>query len=148
VTTAHQPEGPEDVIGVWTLVGMERIDAETGALDATAFSAQPKGMLIYTPGGHMSAYTEHGSGRPALKPDHLTAPDADKARAIETVISYCGRYRVENGAVIHIVDLAWDAGYIGQEHVRHATLEGDRLTLYRAPADGHPGWNIHWQRAE
>jgi len=142
------PDSATDVIGVWTLTGMVREDAVTGELDAGAFSENPKGYLIYTPGGHMSAFTEHGEGRPALKPDHLSAPEADKARAMETVISYCGRYRVEEGAVVHIVDVSWDPAYHGQEHIRHAILEGDRLTLYRAPADGHAGWYIHWKRVE
>ncbi len=145
---SRPPIGPDDVVGVWALDGMVRQDAETGELDPTAFSANPIGYLIYTPGGHMSAFTEHGDGRSALKPDHVSAPDADKARAMETVISYCGRYRVQNGAVIHIVDVSWDPAYHGQEHVRHATLEDDRLTLYRAPADGHAGWYIHWRRVE
>ena len=145
---SRPPQGPEDVVGAWTLVGMERIDFETGDLDPGAFSSSPRGMLIYTAGGHMWVHAEHGEGRPALIPDHVAAPKADKARATETMITYGGRYRVEDGAVVHVVDMSWDPGYVGQEHVRHATLAGDRLTLHRASADGHPGWNIHWRRIE
>jgi hypothetical protein len=75
---------------------------------------------IATPDGRWLALVT-AENRPVPK------TEAERARALPTMISYSGRYRVEDGKVITKVDVAWNESWVGGEQVRYVRFEGDDL---------------------
>ena len=74
-------------------------------------------------------------GRPVPKTDE------DRAKALRTMISYSGRYRVEDGKVITKVEVAWNEAWVGGEQVRFIRFEGDDLLHIESPPMPHPNVN-------
>ena len=79
--------------------------------------------------------------------------DAERARALQTMISYSGHYRVEDGKVITKVDVAWNESWVGGEQVRFIRFEGDDLLHIESPPMPHPNVNdkvvrviVSWRR--
>ena len=54
------------------------------------------------------------------------------------MISYSGRYRVEDGKVITKVEVAWNEAWVGGEQVRFLRFEGDDLLFIESPPMPHP----------
>ena len=69
-----------------------------------------RGMLLYTPGGQVSA-TLMKTNEPAAS------------------LAYAGRYDVRDGAVYHSIEIATDPTLVGVTTTRHIAREGDVLTL-------------------
>ena len=63
--------------------------------------------------------------------------DQDRARALQTMIAYTGRYRVEDGKVTTKVEAAWNEAWVGGEQVRFIRFEGERLFI-ESPPMPHP----------
>ena len=134
------------IIGVWTLVSVNYEDA-TSKERTPIYGAHPKGIQIATPEGRWLALMT-AEGRTVPK------TDAERARALTTMIAYTGRYRVEAGNVITKVEAAWNEGWVGAEQVRAIRFEGDRLCL-QSPPMPHPNIDgrtvrviVVWEREE
>ena len=105
----------------------------------------PRGRQIATADGQWLAVVT-ADGRPIPK------TDAERARALQTMIAYTGRYRVEGGKVITKVEAAWNEAWVGGEQVRLVRFEGDRLFI-ESPPMPHPNVNdkivkivVIWER--
>jgi hypothetical protein len=77
----------------------------------------------------------------------------ERARALQTMISYSGRYRVEAGKVITKVEVAWNEAWVGGEQVRFVRFEGVVLLHIESPPMPHPNVNdktvrviVSWRR--
>jgi hypothetical protein len=86
----------------------------------------PKGIQIATPEGRWLALVT-AEGRTVPKTDE------ERARALQSMIAYTGRYRVEDGKVITKVEAAWNEAWVGGEQVRSIRFEGDRLFIESPP---------------
>src|SRR5262249_13402368 len=64
--------------------------------------------------------------------------DAERATALRTMISYTGRYRLEQGKVVTKVEAAWNEAWVGTEQVRAYRFEGDLLHLESPAAPREP----------
>ncbi|MCV7008931.1 lipocalin-like domain-containing protein [Mycobacterium gordonae] len=75
------------------------------------FGEHPSGLIIYTDDGHMSAQLTPGAGG--------------------EFVSYGGRFVVDEAAatVTHHVLIATMPELLAQPQIRHARVDGDRLTL-------------------
>jgi len=75
------------------------------------FGEQPSGLILYTTDGHMSAQLTPGPGH--------------------EFVSYGGRFEVDETAetVTHHVLIATMPELLLEPQIRHAQVEGDRLTL-------------------
>jgi hypothetical protein len=62
------------------------------------------------------------------------ADDAARAALQKSMLSYSGRYRVEDGDFITTVDISWNEEWNGTEQRRHYRIEGDRLFIESVPA--------------
>ena len=132
------------IVGTWKLVSVNYEDT-TSKQRTAIYGERPKGIQIATAGGRwLALMTAEGRSVPKT--------DADRARALTTMIAYTGRYRVEGGKVITKVEAAWNEGWVGSEQVRHIRFEGDRLFL-ESPPMPHPNMNdktvrviVEWQR--
>jgi Lipocalin-like domain len=133
-TAAHADDAllRKQVVGVWTLVSVVYEDQVTKERSAV-LGERPRGSQIATADGRWLALVT-ADGRPVPKTDE------QRAQALRSMISYSGRYRVENGRVITKVDIAWNEAWVGGEQVRFIRFEGDRLFI-ESPPMPHPNVN-------
>lgn len=117
------------IVGTWTLVSVNYEDAASKAR-TPIYGQHPKGIQIATPEGRwLALMTAEGRVIPKT--------DAERARALTTMIAYTGRYRVEGGNVITKVEAAWNEGWVGTEQVRAIAFENGCLCL-QSPPMPHP----------
>jgi hypothetical protein len=86
---------------------------------------------MYTPDGFMSAQIQ-SSGRPDYdRPVASGGTPEQAAAAALGYLAYSGRYFVDEqtGDIRHQATLSLVPNYLGQFHLRHSNLHGDRLTL-------------------
>jgi hypothetical protein len=119
----------KNVVGVWRLVSVVYEDAQTKER-TPVLGQHPRGRQIATAEGQWLALVT-ADGRPVPKTDE------ERAQALRTMISYTGRYRVEDGKVITKVEAAWNEAWVGGEQVRFIRFEGDRLFI-ESPPMPHP----------
>jgi Lipocalin-like domain len=104
------------VLGGWELVSFVARDAGTGE-DRHPLGSAPLGLILYTVDGHMSAQL------------------ADSG--MEGYISYGGRFSVdeETSTLRHDVTMSMMPELLSQPQFRHASIDGDFLTLSASRTD-------------
>jgi hypothetical protein len=122
----------KQIVGMWTLVSVVYEDQATKER-TPVLGQHPRGRQIATADGRWLALVT-AENRPVPKTDE------QRAQALRTMISYSGRYRVENGRVITKVEIAWNEAWVGGEQVRFIRFEGDRLFI-ESPPMPHPNVN-------
>jgi Lipocalin-like domain len=117
-----------DLPGAWRLERWS-LDYEDGRPAEFPLGPDARGMLLYTPGGQVSA-TLMKTSEPAAS------------------LAYAGRYDVRDGAVYHSIEIATDPTLVGLTTTRHIAREGDVLIL--SGPDFHAGTGrsqkIVWRR--
>jgi hypothetical protein len=129
---ANDDDLRQKIVGVWTLVSVVYEDQQTKER-TPVLGEHPRGRQIATADGRWLALVT-AEGRPVPK------TDAERARALQTMISYTGRYRVEDGKVVTKVEAAWNEAWVGGEQTRFIRFEGDRLFI-ESPPMPHPNVN-------
>ncbi len=132
----------DDLIGVWR-GGGQQVFGPDGSLK-TALGPEAPGWLIYTSEGYMMVLTSDPRGLPADEPARLSP--ADKAKCADACVSYFGRFEVVGGDVLHHVEVALFPGWTGKARVRHATLDGKRMTFITDPDAAGCVSHIHWEK--
>jgi hypothetical protein len=139
-----QADDKAAIVGTWKLVSVLYEDVLTGER-TPVLGEHPKGIQIATPEGRWLALVT-ADNRPVPK------TEAERARALQTMIAYTGRYRVEDGKVITKVEAAWNEAWVGTEQVRAIHFEGNRLFI-ESPPMPHPNVNdktvrviVVWER--
>src|SRR5215475_15721591 len=127
VSSAHANDAElrQKIVGTWTLVSVVYEDQATKEL-SPVLGEKPRGRQIATADGRWLALVT-AQDRPVPK------TDAERARALQTMIAYTGRYRVEDGKVITKVEAAWNEAWVGGEQVRFIRFEGDDLLHIESP---------------
>ena len=117
------------LIGVWELVSY--VDEQEGRGTRRPLGVNPKGLLIYTSDGFISAQLMK-PGRPMFRSHnwHEGTPE-EYQESGRGYIAYCGRYEVdeEKRTVAHIPSVALLPNLIGGRHIRGVALCGNKLTL-------------------
>src|SRR5579859_1097914 len=80
-----------DVVGTWKLVTASSTSA-TGERKDNSFGPSPKGLLIYTREGRMTAIISYSGRKPLSGPDRIASPPEEQAAAFATFFAYGGRY--------------------------------------------------------
>ncbi|MEU4209590.1 lipocalin-like domain-containing protein [Streptomyces sp. NPDC026206] len=111
------------VVGAWQLVSFTATD-ESGEV-AHPLGTEARGMLIYTPGGHVSA--------------QIAGPDG--------YIGYAGTYQWLGNRVVHRSVVGTPGEFSGAELPRTARWEAGLLSLATLPAHGYPVLTATWRRA-
>jgi hypothetical protein len=133
------------IVGTWKLVSVVYEDQQTK--DRTPiYGEHPRGYQIATPEGRwLALVTAEGRKVPQT--------DEDRAQALKTMISYSGKYRVEDGKVITKVEVAWNESWVGGEQVRFIRFDGEDLLHIESPPMPHPNIGgkvvrviVTWQR--
>lgn len=119
----------DQIVGTWKLVSVMYEDQQTKEL-TPVLGQHPKGSQIATPEGRWLALVT-AEGRKAPQTDE------ERAQALRSMISYSGRYRVEDNKVITKVEIAWNESWVGGEQVRFIRFDGDKLYI-ESPPMPHP----------
>lgn len=144
------PLRPEDLIGSWDLEAFE-VELADGR-QVFPMGADARGRLMYGADGRMSATLSAADRAPLSVPRleaYGRAPESEKASAFDSFLAYVGRYTVEDGAVVHHVELASVPNIVGAQQRREATLDDELLTL-RYAVDGSRGTRhntLRWRRS-
>jgi hypothetical protein len=126
------------IVGTWAFVASEWKRAD--GRHANPFGAGAMGVLMYDASGHMSAQIMHADRPPVT----TIAPTIDAAfgLAIPGFLAYAGEYEIDDGnaVVTHRVVVSSFPPFVGTEHRRRFTIDGDELTLRDdlTTADGVP----------
>lgn len=89
------------------------------------------GMLIYTPGGHMSALLMNPDRKKFASDDLKAGTTEEIKQAYEKFDAYCGTYTIdeEKGTVTHHVEGAKFPNWVGTNQVRNFELKGNKLQI-------------------
>ncbi|MCY4671087.1 MAG: lipocalin-like domain-containing protein [Rhodococcus sp.] len=141
----------EKLIGSWEMIdwvlleGTQRLDPPFGPVD------QCGGLLIYSADGMMSA-TLSAENRQVFADSSLDGgTDEEKIRAYESIVSYSGRYSVDETTqvVTHHVQFASMPNFVGNGLERICIFESDNILKLDTPAMKVGGadraGNILWQ---
>ena len=117
------------LVGTWKLVSIEDTMKDGTVHPSKQFGPHPHGFLMYEADGHMCATIVNGD-RPAWK-DPKQATDAEKVAYFDTLIAYCGTFKLDSAAstVTHYPEVAWTPAYVGSTQPRPFKLEGNRLII-------------------
>jgi Lipocalin-like domain len=124
---ASQESDEARLVGTWRLV--EFTDFRDGKT-IHAFGAEPLGLFIYAPSGHMSIHIMRNP--PPKHFDDLELPsDQQDELDVRSYAGYFGTYRVDSkrSVLIHQVEAGTLLGYIGTAQERPYRFEGDKLIL-------------------
>jgi hypothetical protein len=119
----------EDLVGAWQLQSWSIGYSDREDL-TYPYGEEPQGLLLYSSDGWMSA----SISRPGRAPfpeevSYRKLPAELKAAAFSSYFHYAGRYRVEDGDVIHSVSQSLNPNFPGTQQLRHAELDGQTLVL-------------------
>jgi Lipocalin-like domain len=109
-------------VGTWKLISWE-VTQSDGTIQYP-YGKDVIGYLIYTDDGYMSAEImdpdrqQSDPNFPLEFPTAQTLPDADRARAYSTYLSYCGTYTVKANTVTHHVKAGLIPSWTGSEQPR------------------------------
>ncbi len=144
-TTEKVKAGHAPLVGTWKLVSWEV--TQPNSTIHYPYGKDVIGYLTYTADGYMSAEImdpDRQQSDPNFRLETATAqtlPDADRARAYSSYLSYCGTYTVEGGVVTHHVKAGLIPSWTGSEQVRPYRFEHGRLII----EVGHQ--RLTWERA-
>jgi hypothetical protein len=104
------------VLGAWELVSFIAVDSATGD-ERHPLGNAPRGLILYTADGHMSA--------------QLAESD------MSGYVAYGGRFSVdeERSTLHHDVEISMMPELLTQPQFRHASVDGDLLTLSATMTD-------------
>lgn len=142
----------ERLIGAWALVSYEERPVD-GSPSFFPMGKTPKGIIMYTPDGFMSAQLSKPERKPFASGDWFMASDADFRGEATSYIAYTGPFHVdeEKQHLTHSMFISLFPNWIGQTQPRVVRIEGDRLFLSTVSpiSSGGKTVNSHleWRRA-
>jgi hypothetical protein len=120
----------EDFIGTWKLVSVELRRGETTQYP---FGEDPDGFIMYTHEGRMAAFVAPKNRLLFKSSDIMGGSTEEKVAAVDTFVSYCGRFEVLSDRVVHHVEMSLFPNWVGGKQERFFKFEGTCLTLSTAP---------------
>lgn len=134
-------------VGTWRLLSYEvrRTDGEV----RYPWGQDPVGFLMYSEEGYVSVAMMSANRPRFAAKDIRRGTTEEKVAAVDTYISYCGRYEVQGDTIIHHVEVCLFPNWIGNDQKRTFEFDGDRLLLSTEPiAVGEMQWTGHliWER--
>jgi hypothetical protein len=118
-----------NLIGAWVLQSYEARSVD-GSDVIYPLGVNPRGIIMYTPDGYMSAQLMR-SDRPRFSGDDMhLAPNDELAAAASGYLTYSGPYSVvRDGLIAHHVEVSLLPNWIGETQYRAARLNGFVLEL-------------------
>ena len=120
--------GTHPIVGTWKL---KRYWSQyDGGETLYPLGADAQGYITYTAQGFMSGTMQRAAPPNFAVADRLHATPAEKARAFDDYVTYCGRWEADGEDMIHHIELSLLPNWIGESQRRHARWHGpDRVDL-------------------
>lgn len=120
----------EQLIGAWKLVSYQEIPVD-GSDPFEPLGHQPRGLIIYTPDGYMSAQLSKADRPDFGSADWFAGTADDYAAEATSYIAYSGPFHVdeEKQPLTHSMFVSLFPNWTGQTQPRRVKLEDDRLHL-------------------
>jgi hypothetical protein len=140
------------LIGAWELVSYVEKPVD-GSAPFYPFSENPRGIIMYTPDGFMSAKLCHPERRPFASGDWFKGTPEEYEAEASTYVSYTGPFEVneEKQTLTHSMFISLFPNWIGQTQPRVVNIEGDFLNLSTASPIQSGGKTVNsflqWKRA-
>lgn len=130
----------DSFIGAWSLVSWE-LRPTRGGEPYYPLGKDSQGLLVYSADGYMSVVLMKPGRVPNGSPWLFDGTPAEKVAAMESYMSYAGRYEVreQEHKVIHHVEFSLFPNWIGTAQERLFGFEEDRLVLYTEPFESPDG---------
>lgn len=120
----------DQLIGAWKLVSYveEPVD---GSAPFHPLGERPKGIIMYTPDGYMSAQLMRPERRPFASGDWFDGTEEEYREEASTYIAYSGPFHVdeEKRTLTHSMLVSLFPNWTGQTQPRVVKIEGDKLFL-------------------
>ena len=117
--------------GIWSLESFE-LESINGEI-SYPYGKAPVGYIMYSDDGFMSvAIMSAGRQRFAVN-DILGGTSEEKIAAIDTYLSYSGRYEITQQRVLHRIEVSLFPNWVGTTQERIVALHGDSLQLSTDP---------------
>ncbi len=123
-----------DFIGTFSLVAFE-IESPDGV--KSDWGANPHGLLIYSPTGHMSVSIN--------KQVENDPTQSESENLFDSILFYSGTYSVEGNLIRHQVTEASNPSRIGKEMIRYAGWKGSELHL-KTPKEAFGEATLVWKK--
>ncbi len=129
-----------ELIGTWKFVSMV-LRTESGKT-LYPYGERLFGILIYTPGGYMSALLMDPDRKKFASDDLKNGTPEEIKQAYEKFDAYCGVYTLDRqkGTVTHHVEGAKFPNWVGTDQVRHFELIDDTLYIRATLKAKGEGW--------
>ncbi|MGO4407992.1 lipocalin-like domain-containing protein [Bosea sp. RAF48] len=143
----------ERLIGAWSLVSYEERPVD-GSPSFYPMGTSPKGIIMYTPDGFMSAQLSKPDRKPFSSGDWFQASDTEFRDEASSYIAYTGPFQVdeEREQLTHSMFISLLPNWAGQTQPRLVRIEGDRLFLSTASPISSVGRTVNsylaWRRAD
>jgi hypothetical protein len=141
------------LIGAWSLVSYEERPID-GSPSFFPMGTRPKGIIMYTPDGFMSAQLSKPDRKPFASGDWFKASDAEFKEEATSYIAYTGPFHVdeEKQHLTHSMFISLFPNWTGQTQPRVVRIEGDQLSLSTASPISSAGKTVNshlvWRRAD
>ena len=118
-------------IGTWRLVSCElrKPDGEV----SYPFGRDPVGYIMYNPEGYMSVAFMSADRPKFAAGDVMGGTTEEKVAAVDTYLSYCGRYEIQHDKVIHHIEVSLFPNWVGVDQERIYEFKDDKLSLSTPP---------------
>jgi hypothetical protein len=121
----------DSFVGTWRLVSFEFRTADGQA--HRPFGEDAEGYIMYNEDGFMSVAFMAADRSLFASNDPRGGTVEEKAAAMEGFFSYCGRYQVRDGTVVHHIEVSSFPNWKGVDQERYFAFHGNRLTLSTPP---------------
>ncbi|MGO1501473.1 MAG: lipocalin-like domain-containing protein [Marinobacter sp.] len=120
----------EQLIGAWKLHSYVEKPVD-GSEPFYPLGKAPKGLIMYTPDGYMSAQLMADGREPFAINDFYQGSDEEYRAAGSSYIAYSGEFRVDEGkqTLTHSMYVSFFPNWLGQTQPRVVRLEGNVLVL-------------------
>lgn len=120
-----------DLIGTWYLREAYAVGPHGERLH-DVYGARPTGVIHYSSDGRMMALITH-DGRQRIDGDRQAAPEWQRAEAYKSSIAYAGPFTLEDGWILHLVEISTYPNWVGTVLRRALGFELDAVILTTAP---------------
>ncbi|WP_428773319.1 lipocalin-like domain-containing protein [Vibrio sp.] len=134
----------EQLIGAWSLVSYVEKPLD-GSEPIYPFGKSPKGIIMYTPDGYMSAQISTLNRPHFASGDWFKGSEKELANEASSYIAYTGPFDVdeETHSLTHTMFISLFPNWTGQTQPRKVKLEGKSLWLSTASPIISGGKEVH-----
>lgn len=121
----------KQILGTWKLVSFVYT-----ADDGSSFYPYGKiadGILFYDASGYMCAVITRKDRPHMPTEDFGLLPDHEKISLAKGFMTYTGKYEIQEGQILHNIEIGYFPNWAGTTFVRYPFLEGSNLVLATPP---------------